>query len=195
MKKILTGIVCLMAVLACYAATPEQLAGGEQPKAWYEALTVAPIGAVKTLDITGQSQWGAGLRVGYSVNPYVSIVVDNLSFEGPGETSHGTKTKGGFESVTTGPDKWGGSLVDESDFLVKAKIASLSTEKFSLYGIGGGLRDWDLQSWGFQAGLGAELSVSKHVSLFSDYSLQALFKDENGSSKRSLLKFGVGISF
>jgi hypothetical protein len=129
---------------------------------------VAPIGAIRTADITGASEWGAGLDVGYKVNPFVSLHVANLTFEG---------------------DSWGGLLVDETDLYAKAKFTKFSTDSFTLFGIAGGQRDWVEEDWGFGVGLGASLNFNKHVSLSVDYSLRAWFNRDKDSLARVALNF------
>ena len=128
----------IITILAMAAAITVSAADNKSAS-WLSSVTVAPVGAIKTADITGASQWGAGLDLGANVNPFVSLHVVNLSFEGPGQSSlYDKKTK---ENISAGQDAWGGRLVDETDLLVKAKIARFSTESFSVYAIGGGLRD------------------------------------------------------
>lgn len=159
---------------------------------WINGVTLAPVGALRTAGITGSSEWGAGIDLGAKVNPFVSLHVVNLSFEGNGDSTT-IKTEHG--SATRESDAWGGRLVDETDILVKAKIARFSTESFSLYGIGGGVRDWNGERWGVSVGAGMELAFNKHLSLGADYSVRPYFKAVNGSSKDSLLRALVNITF
>lgn len=170
-------------------AAPSGAVKANDSSKWIDSFTIAPVGAVQTADITGRSQYGAGFDVAVGVNPFVSIHVVNLAFEGPGQSVEEVKTKESFGSRTTGPNSWGGSAIDETDLLLKAKISKFSNETFSLFGIGGGLRDWNLDDWGFQAGLGVELSFSKQVSLSGEYSLQALFNHEKRSQILAKLNF------
>lgn len=177
-----TMLLTLMA-----AATVALAADTKDTARWIDSITLAPVGALKTADITGHSEWGAGVDLGVKLNPFVSLHVVNLAFEGPGHTTVESK-KG---STTTGPHSWGGSVVDETALLAKARIARFSTETVSLYGIGGGLRDWTEDDWGFSAGAGVELAFSKRFSLAADYSLRAWFNRD----KDSLLRALVNISF
>lgn len=150
---------------------------------WYSNLSLAPVGALKTENIDGPSQWGAGLDIGYKVNDFVSLHAVNLSFEGTGQTI--TKTKKGLS--TSGEDEWGGLLVDETAFILKADITKFKYNSFIPYFIGGGFRDWNNEDWGFSAGIGAELRLGKRVSLGGDYSLRAKFNQNKDSLARGFL--------
>jgi len=154
-------------------------------KSWLNGVTLSPVGAIKMHDITGSSEWGTGLDLGVKVNPFVSLHVVNLAFEGKGHST--AKTSDGL--TTTGPHSWGGSVIDETALLVKAKIARFSTESFSLYGIGGGLREWGEDDWGFSAGAGVELAFNKRFSIAADYSLRAWFNRDKDALARALLNF------
>lgn len=156
---------------------------------WINSVSVAPVGAIKTQNIDSKSQWGAGVDLSYAVNPYVSIHVLNLGFEGYGQSTEPVTKDGKHtgDTITTGEEPWHGPAVDETDVLVKANISTFSTEKFKPYFIGGGLYDWNLNSFGFSAGLGVELYFNRSFSIAGDYSLRAMFKDDAyGSSKNSL---------
>lgn len=137
-----------------------------------DSITVAPVAVLKGADITGEHTFGTGLDLGAAVNPFVSVHVSAIGFENP--------------------DDWRGGAVDESELYGRAKFARFANESFSLYGKGGAVRDWGESVWGFAAGLGAELRVSQHVALASDYSLRAWFK---GREKDSLARALVNVSF
>jgi hypothetical protein len=172
MKRILSTVAVLLAAFTLNAA--ENAAGSAR---WIDAVTIAPIGAIKTRDFVGASQYGAGLDIGFNVNKFVSIHIANLSFEGADA-------------------QWGGLAVDETDILVKAKLARFADESFSIYGIAGAASDWDTRRWGMSAGVGVELSLSKHFSLAADYSLRAWFEGNKiNSSSDSLARAMVNFSF
>ena len=154
-------------------------------------ITLAPVGAVQTADLNGESQWGAGIDLGYKVNNFVGIHVVNLAFEGPGQTTHSIKTKHGFETVMSGEQPWGGSVVDETDLLIRADITKWKINTFTPYFIGGGLYDWNRDAFGLSVGLGGVFNFTKHVGLGADYSVQFL---EEGT-KRSLVKGYFEYSF
>lgn len=168
---------------------------------WLDSVTVAPVGAVRTTDLTGRSEWGAGLDLGYKVNPFVSLHVVNLAFEGPGQTSHSDDFKptgkgGHGDGFTTGPNSWGGTAIDETDLLVKAIIGPMSTDKVSVYALAGGLHQWgEDQRWGLSAGGGLEYRLSKNFSLAGDYSVRMFSESLNGSSLDSLVRALVNVSF
>lgn len=177
--KIHVVILAALSFFNIVAGAPQPIPAPPPPtpspiSAYIDSISLAPIGAIKTAGFSGASQWGAGLDLGVSVNPFVSIHVANLAFEGP-----------------KGQDSFGGLLVDETDILVKAKISRFSTDSFGIYGIGGANRNWDTQDWGFSVGLGAELAFNKHLSLIADYSLRAWFNHP----KDSLGRAGINFSF
>jgi len=134
-------------------------------------ITVSPFAAIRTENFDGASTLGGGLDVGYSINKFVSI--------------HGTAL--GFEEYTCGS-----GAIDESEFFAKARFVSYAKEKFSLYGKGGAVRDWNDEQWATSVGLGADLRLSKHVSLGADYSIRAWFYERD---KDSLIRALVNISF
>jgi len=204
MHLILMAVAITFNVTASDAGTtlakskaPAPAAAPAESGSWIDSITIAPLGAVRTVDLTGRSEWGAGLDLGVAVNPFVSIHVVNLAFEGPGQTSHEMKTEKSFGSHTTGPNSWGGSAIDETDLLVKARISRFSNESFSLYGIGGGLHTWgEDPRWGLSAGGGVELRFNKNFGVAVDYSVRMYSEaDPNGSSLDSLVRALVNISF
>lgn len=134
-----------------------------------EDITVAPVAALQTENIVGESRFGAGLDLGFDVNPYVSI--------------HGTAI--GYET-----GQWGGSVVDESELYGRANFVKFKNETFVLYGKGGVQRDWQESLWGFGVGAGAELRLSKNVALGADYTVRAWFKERDKDSlARALVQF------
>lgn len=165
---------------------------------WIDSISIAPVGAIRTVDLNGASEWGAGIDLGIAVNKFVSLHVVNLAFEGPGHTTitdHKPDKKD--TSSTTGPHSWGGSVVDETDLLVKAIISPFSSEKVSVYALAGGVHQWgEDQRWGLSTGGGVELRFNKTFSLAGDYSVR-MFSEAaaNGSSLDSLIRALVRIEF
>lgn len=157
---------------------------------WIDSISIAPVGAIRTVDLNGASEWGTGIDLGIGVNQFVSLHVVNLAFEGPGHSKAG-------EGKSTGPHSWGGSVVDETDLLVKAIISPFSSDKVSVYALAGGLHQWgEDQRWGLSAGGGVELRFNKTFSLAGDYSVRMFSEaSANGSSLDSLLRALVRIEF
>lgn len=178
------------------AATVALAAENKDTKAtasWIDKITVAPVGALKTADLDGPSQWGAGFLAGYSVNPFVTVQVRALSFEGAGQSTTETKTKRGFGTVTTGEDEWGGRLVDELAILVPAKINRFSTESISLYVVPGAQWDLNTDNYGISAGLQLEYAFNKHISLGAGYAVRTWF--HKPTSVDSLVSGQLKLSF
>lgn len=148
-------------IIALMAAAIAFTASAADNKSFIEGITVSPVGVLKTEHLDGPSQWGSGLDIGAHINPFVSLHVVNLSFEGDGKQ-----------------DPWGGLLVDETDLQVDAMLSSFSTEKFSLHLVAGGQTQWIDNDYGINAGLRADLALNKHVSVSAGYSIRTWFKSE-----------------
>jgi len=134
-----------------------------------DSITVAPVAALRSENITGPSTLGAGLDLGYDINKFVSIHGTALAFE-----------------------DWRGGVIDESEAFGKANFVKFAGEAVQLYGKGGFVRDWNEEAWATSVGLGVDLRVSKHVSLGADYSIRAWFSDRE---KDSLARALVSVSF
>ena len=134
-----------------------------------DEITVAPVAALKTENITGQSTFGAGLDLGYNVNKFVSIHASSLAFE-----------------------DWRGGVVDETEVFGKANFVRFAGEAVQLYGKGGFVRDWGDEAWATSVGLGAELKLSKNIAVGADYSIRAWFSERE---KDSLARALVSVSF
>jgi opacity protein-like surface antigen len=132
-----------------------------------DEITVAPVAALKTENITGQSTFGAGLDIGYDINKFVSIHSTSLAFE-----------------------DWRGGVVDETSLYAKANFVRFAKESFQLYGIGGFVRDWGDEAFATSVGLGAELKLSENLSIDADYSIRAWFSErEEDSLARVMISF------
>lgn len=210
--KILACVLAVVAYCFCVAYTKAAEAQTGVPKVapkaatpsesakWIDSISIAPVGAVKTEHLDGPSQWGAGLDIGKAVNPLVSIHVLNLAFEGPGQTIHsrdsekGGHANNGDDSFATGPNKWAGAAIDETDVQVDGKIARFSNETFSLHGVGGAQIDWngDL-NYGVNVGVKLAWDWNKNVGLVGGYTLRTWLKGE--TKVDSLVTAELKISF
>lgn len=179
-----------------WAEVPKDAAAPAKTESWLSRLSIAPLGAIRTVDLNGHSEWGFGIDVGVAVNPFVSLHVANLAFEGPGHSKESPQHKDGH-TVTTGPHSWGGSAIDETDLLVKAIISPFSTEKLSVYASAGGVRVWgEDERWGLSAGGGVAYNFNKTFSVAGDYSVRMYSEpDSSGSSLDSLLRALVRFEF
>lgn len=136
-----------------------------------DEITVAPVAALKTENITGASTFGAGLDLGVGINKFVSIHAASLAYESDG---------------------WRSSTIDETELYGRANFVKFAQEKFVFYGKGGVVRDWNDEAWATSVGLGVDLRVTKNVALGADYSIRAWFSDRE---KDSLARALVSISF
>ncbi len=170
MKLIRTALLILVSFVLFLALKSNGAEAGnaKATASWISAISVAPVGALKTAEINGESQWGAGVDVGLTLNKFVSLHVVNLAYESDNE--------------------WRGGTVDETAVNVEAKLSKFSTESFSPYFIGGGVRSWEHEDWGFTAGLGVKLQFTKNFSLGGDYSLRAWFDGPEDSLARGYLQ-------
>ncbi len=138
-------------------------------KSILESISVAPVAALKGSEITGEHTFGAGLDLGFDVNKFVSIHATALGYE---------------------TDNWRGGVVDESEVYGKANFVKFANESFVFYGKGGATRDWSGDDWALGVGLGAELRLSKSVSVGADYTINAWFEETKKSSlARALVSF------
>ena len=161
MKTIRT--ICLLLVAAAIVKVSVRAAS------ILDEITVAPVAALKTENITGTSTFGAGLDLGYNVNKFVSIHASSLAFE-----------------------DWRGGVVDETEVFGKANFVRFAGEAVQLYGKGGFVRDWGDEAWATSVGLGAELKLSKNIAVGADYSIRAWFSERE---KDSLARALVSVSF
>lgn len=172
------------------AAVPEPV----EPVSFVSRLSFAPVGVIKTEDLDGRSQWGAGLQVGYDINPFVAIQFRALSFEGDGKSSTAAPStdERAHSSAYSGEDDWGGRLVDEIGILVPARISRFSNESFSLLVIPSGNYDLNTDDYGVGVGLGAELKFNEHVSLSGSYSVRAWFHKPTHVDGLAALQVNIG---
>lgn len=161
MKTIRT--ICLLLVAAAIVKVSVRAAS------ILDEITVAPVAALKTENITGTSTFGAGLDLGYNINKFVSIHASSLAF-----------------------DDWRGGVVDETEVFGKANFVRFAGEAVQLYGKGGFVRDWGDEAWATSVGLGAELKLSKNIAVGADYSIRSWFSTRD---KDSLARALVSVSF
>lgn len=129
-------------------------------------ISVSPYGAIKHVGITKGDVYGAGIDVGLSINPYVSVHVLNTAYQ---------------------TDDWRTQAIDETSLLAKATLLSTENKNLSLYGIAGGDRSWQTDDWAFGVGLGVEVKLTKNVSLGIDSRIRAWFNDQEDMQTRGLL--------
>ena len=170
MKRILQALGTVGFAIAMLCAKKAHAADAETTARFIDKITVAPVAALKTVNISGEKSFGAGLDLGFSINDFVSL--------------HGSAI--GFED-----NSWRGRVVDESEFYAKADFAKFKNESFVLYGKGGVVRDWEQERWGLGVGLGGELKFTKNISLAADYTIRPYFAGEKDSLARAL----VNLSF
>ncbi len=170
MKTVRTILLLAVALAICKVFTAH--AGDARSTAKFiDSITVSPVAALTHENLTGNGTLSAGLDLGVKVNSFVSI--------------HGS-------ALASEAGDWRGGVVDESEFYGKATFAKFKNETFTLYGKGGAVRDWTASLWGFGVGAGAELRLTKNVSLAADYTIRAWFKDRD---KDGQLRGLVNISF
>lgn len=128
-----------------------------EKKSILSEISVSTVGAYQQADFAhGPGQWGAGVDVQLPINPFVSLRLRNLAFEND--------------------DTWGGSVVDETALYGRADFKPTKSDKFYLFGVGGGSRHWDKEDWSLGVGLGAEYRITKKVSVNIERDVRAYFK-------------------
>lgn len=185
--KTLFALFALTAISIISQAAEAPKATAETAK-WIDSWSVAPVGAIKTADIDGESQYGAGIDVGVGINPFVSLHAVALSFEGIGQSTEIIKHGEGHKTITTGEDRWGGRLVDELDIQVDSKIARFSNESFSLHVRGGGQYDFNDENYGVNVGLLLQLDFNKHVAIAGGYDIRTWFKGQTKADSLATFK-------
>lgn len=159
-----------IAIIALVASTCLSQAGDSKSAvAFVDSITVAPVAALKTAGLNGQSTFGAGLDLGVGVNKFVSIHVTGLAYE---------------------TDNWRSSTIDESEAYVSADLTKFAKDSFIVSIKGGAVADWNDGDYGLAVGAGARLQLSKSLSIGSDYSVRAwLAKREKDSLARLFVAY------
>lgn len=161
-----------IALLALIASTCLSQAGDAKSTAKFiDSITVAPVAALKTQGLIGQSTFGTGLDIGVGINKFVSVHVTGLAYE---------------------TDNWKSSAVDESEAYVSADLTKFANDTFIVSLKGGAVTDWNEGDYGLAVGLGARIQLSKALSIGSDYSVRAWFAERE---KDSLARLFVSYKF
>lgn len=154
--KIRPPALCLLA-FACFASFCSTPAHAAEGKSILSEISVSAVGAYQQAEFThGPGQWGAGVDLSLPVNPFVSLRLRNLAYEGDGT--------------------WGDSVIDETALYGRADFKPTKSDKFFLFGVGGGSRHWDRDDWSLGLGLGAEYRFTKNVSVNIERDIRAYFK-------------------
>lgn len=167
MKLIRTFVLILVAFALFFSLTK---ANAAEPKSFLANISVSPYAAIQHENITDGENYGAGIDIGVGINKFVSLHVLNTAYS---------------------TDHWGNSAIDETSVLAKFRLVRNASETLSLYGLGGGDRDWNSDDWAFGTGLGVELRITKAISLGVDSRIRAWFKGEKDLQTRGM----VNISF
>jgi hypothetical protein len=148
-----------LALAGIAAAMNCQVRAGEPAKPnLLDKVSIAAVGAHQQADFAhGPGQWGAGLDAGLSLHRFVSLHLRNLAFE---------------------QNEWRGSVVDETSLYGRADWRPLKSDKFHLYGTGGGTRHWTDEDWSLALGAGAEYRFNKTVALSAAREIRAHFKGQ-----------------
>ena len=117
-----------------------------------DSFTAAPVAALKTADLKGESTFGTGVDLGVGINKFVSIHITGLTYE---------------------TDGWRSSAIDESEAYVSADLTRFANDSFIVSLKGGAVTDWNDQSYGMAVGLGARVQLSKSLSVGADYTVRA----------------------
>jgi hypothetical protein len=166
-------IISAALMVAASASGVEQKAGvtnnATETATWISRLSAAQVGALKTQELTGESQWGAGADVGVGLNKFVSLHASVLSFEGE--------------------DEWRGGVIDEASLGIQASLSRFSTESFLPYVVAGGVRSFDAEDWAMSIGIGALIQYNNRISIGGDYSVRAWFNEPEDSLARIYLQY------
>lgn len=145
-KLIALTIFALLNIVAIVAKGGEEVKG--PPKSWWTDWSVSPQAVLRTANVTGASDFGGGVDIGYNLNNTVSLHIQNTAYE---------------------TDDWRGSVVDETSLLCRADFIRDSHERFVVYGLGGFDWDWERDAWGLGVGLGIGIRLSKNVEIGPSY--------------------------
>lgn len=169
MKTILILLTAIVTTLPAIAAEPAV----KKPD-WWTYVSVTPFGALTRPNLTDRPVYGAGIDIGYNINPTVSIHVSNLGFEN---------------------QDWRGSAIDETSILFRADLVKYSDERVVGYLIGGADKGWGKsgrvsnEDWAFGVGVGLERRFSKNVAIGFDSRIRAWFKQDKDWITRGFVSF------
>lgn len=134
-------------------------------ESWWSDVSISPYGTITHPNLD-KPIYGAGLDVGYFINKTVSLHLANTAYQ---------------------ENDWKGAAIDETSVLFRADLIRSSTERFVGYILASGDRDWRTSDWAFGAGVGAEVRLSKYVSLGVDSRIRAWFNAEKDVQTRGFL--------
>lgn len=145
-----------------------------KPASWWSDFSITPFGTLVHPNLTDAPVYGAGIDVGYWLNRTVSLHVANTVYDQPGSS----RGSGGWLDAPA---------VDETSILFRADLIRDSRERIVGYFIGSGDRDWVTRDWAFGVGVGAELRLTKNISLGADSRIRAWFAREKDLTTRGFL--------
>lgn len=159
---------CINSLICALALTSVSSVSGAS---FLEDVYVSPTGVYKIPNVHDKGEFGAGLELGMHLNKSVTLGILNTSY--------------------AGDDLWNdsGLLVDETGAIVRADLFSNEKKTLTLVGVVSGNRDWNQQDWGFGAGAGVRLSVSKRVSINAESQIRAWFDQEEDLFNTASISF------
>ena len=161
--KIRTILVLAVLALAIFAYR----ASAADQKNFLESVSVQTSAAYKTPNFDN-GVWGAAVDVNLKLNKHISLTLESVAYE-----------------------DFGASAIDESSLLVRANLLTSANKKLTLYGICGGVRDWENDDWGFGVGLGLAYDITKRVYIGASTQVRAYIHQE----KDLLTTTGIGFRF
>lgn len=136
--------------------------------AYLSEVYVAPVAALRTLEMNKESAFGVGADLGFGVNHFVS--------------AHGAIY--GYED-----NHWRGSAIDEAEGYGRANFIRYRKETFVFYGKGGFGYTFDVSEFFIGVGAGLELRFGDNFSVGGDYTVRAHFDSPFDSLARVMAGF------
>ncbi len=160
--KLIKNLICAVALLSASQSFGASI---------LQDIYISPVGVYKIPNVHDKGEWGAGLELGMHLNKSVTLGVLNTSY--------------------AGTDLWrdSGLLVDETSAIIRADLFSNENKTLTLVGIVSGNRDWNQQDWGFGAGAGIRIQVSKHISLNAESQIRAWFDQDKDLFNTASIRF------
>ena len=156
-----------------------------KPTSWWSDFSITPFGTLAHPNLTDAPVYGAGIDVGYYLNRTVSLHLANTVYDQSGSS----RSAGGSEFRGSGGS--GGWLdapaIDETSILFRADLIRDSRERIVGYFVGSGDRDWVTRDWAFGVGVGAELRLTRNISLGADSRIRAWFAREKDLTTRGFV--------
>ena len=156
---------------------PAEAPAPKQAKArtdWWTDFSITPFGSISHPGF-GAPVYGVGLDLGYSINRAVSIHVSTLTLDS---------------------ENWGGTAIDENSLLLRADLirtGGSGKDRIVFYALGGAdvawAQDGGAPDKAFGAGLGAELRLTKNLSLGIDSRIRAWFDSDKDVITRGFASF------